>query len=98
MKSAMPKRLLSAMVLSTAILALGACERVGGLAPFTHVTEAPESAGGAISVQKGDSAYSLSRRYNVPLDAYPTLLRAEESANKLEAFINAHPDRQQVPQ
>jgi murein DD-endopeptidase MepM/ murein hydrolase activator NlpD len=63
----MSARLLPALVLSTAVLALGACERVGGLAPFTHVTEAPDSAGGAISVQKGDSAYSLSRRYNVPL-------------------------------
>ncbi len=63
----MSARLLPVLVLSTAVLALGACERVGGLAPFTHVTEAPESAGGAISVQKGDSAYSLSRRYNVPL-------------------------------
>jgi maleylacetoacetate isomerase len=37
------------------------------------------------------------RRYNVPLDAYPTLLRAEESANKLDGFAAAHPDRQQVP-
>ena len=37
------------------------------------------------------------RRYNVPLDAYPTLLRAEENANKLEAFAAAHPDRQPVP-
>lgn len=37
------------------------------------------------------------RRYNVPLEAYPTLLRAEENANKLEAFAAAHPDRQQVP-
>ena len=37
------------------------------------------------------------RRYDVPLDAYPTLLRAEENANKLEAFAAAHPDRQQVP-
>lgn len=37
------------------------------------------------------------RRYNVSLDAYPTLLRAEENANKLEAFAAAHPDRQQVP-
>ena len=36
------------------------------------------------------------RRYNVPLDAYPILLRAEENANKLEAFAAAHPDRQQV--
>jgi maleylacetoacetate isomerase len=37
------------------------------------------------------------RRYNLKLDAYPTLLRAEENANKLEAFAAAHPDRQQVP-
>jgi maleylacetoacetate isomerase len=37
------------------------------------------------------------RRYNVPLDAYPTLLRADENANKLEPFAAAHPDRQQVP-
>lgn len=38
------------------------------------------------------------RRYNVPLDSYPTLLRAEENANQLEAFAAAHPDRQQVPE
>ena len=37
------------------------------------------------------------RRYNVPLDSYPTLLRAEANANKLEAFAAAHPDRQEVP-
>jgi maleylacetoacetate isomerase len=37
------------------------------------------------------------RRYGVPLDAYPTLLRADENANKLEPFAAAHPDRQQVP-
>ena len=37
------------------------------------------------------------RRYNVPLDDYPTLLRAEENANKLDAFAAAHPDRQEVP-
>ena len=37
------------------------------------------------------------RRYNVPLDDYPTLLRAEENANKLGAFAKAHPDRQEVP-
>ncbi|PGH53772.1 gamma-D-glutamyl-meso-diaminopimelate peptidase [Azospirillum palustre] len=67
MKPAFSKRVLPALVLSTAVLALGACERVGGLAPFTTVSEVPDSAGGAISVQKGDSAYSLSRRYNVPL-------------------------------
>lgn len=37
------------------------------------------------------------RRYNVPLDDYPTLLRAEENANRLEPFAAAHPDRQEVP-
>jgi maleylacetoacetate isomerase len=37
------------------------------------------------------------RRYDVPLDDYPTLLRAEENANKLTAFAEAHPDMQQVP-
>jgi glutathione S-transferase len=37
------------------------------------------------------------RRYDVPLDAFPTLLRAEENANRLEAFAAAHPDRQRVP-
>jgi len=35
------------------------------------------------------------RRFNVPLDDYPTLLRAEENANKLEPFAAAHPDRQE---
>lgn len=35
------------------------------------------------------------RRFNVPLDGLPTLLRAEENANKLEAFAAAHPDRQE---
>jgi maleylacetoacetate isomerase len=35
------------------------------------------------------------RRYDVPLDAYPTLLRAEENANKLDAFVRAHPDNQE---
>jgi maleylacetoacetate isomerase len=37
------------------------------------------------------------RRFNVPLDAYPTLLRADENANNMEAFAAAHPDRQEVP-
>lgn len=37
------------------------------------------------------------RRFNVPLDDFPTLLRADENANKLEAFAAAHPDRQKVP-
>ena len=37
------------------------------------------------------------RRFNVPVDDFPTLLRAEENANKIEAFAAAHPDRQEVP-
>jgi maleylacetoacetate isomerase len=37
------------------------------------------------------------RRLAVPLDAYPTLLRAEANATALQAFAAAHPDRQQVP-
>jgi maleylacetoacetate isomerase len=37
------------------------------------------------------------RRFDVALDAYPTLLRAEDNANALDAFAAAHPDRQQVP-
>lgn len=37
------------------------------------------------------------RRFNVPLDDYPTLVRADENANRLEAFTAAHPDRQEQP-
>jgi maleylacetoacetate isomerase len=37
------------------------------------------------------------RRFNVRLDDFPTLLRAEENANKLDAFTAAHPDKQRVP-
>ena len=37
------------------------------------------------------------RRFDVSLGDYPTLLRADENANQLEAFAAAHPDRQQVP-
>ena len=33
------------------------------------------------------------RRFNVPLDAYPTLLRADAEASRLEPFAAAHPDR-----
>ncbi|HEX9965258.1 MAG TPA: maleylacetoacetate isomerase [Allosphingosinicella sp.] len=32
------------------------------------------------------------RRFEVPLDDYPTLLRVEAEANRLEAFAAAHPD------
>jgi len=37
------------------------------------------------------------RRVSAPLHDFPTLLRAEENANKVEAFAAAHPDRQEVP-
>jgi len=37
------------------------------------------------------------RRFNVPIDDFPTLLRAEENANKLGAFAAAHPERQEQP-
>ena len=37
------------------------------------------------------------RRFDVPIDDFPTLLRAEENANRIEAFAAAHPDRQEVP-
>lgn len=33
------------------------------------------------------------RRLEVPLDDYPILVRADEEANRLEAFAAAHPDR-----
>jgi maleylacetoacetate isomerase len=33
------------------------------------------------------------RRFSVPLDDYPTLLRADAEANRLEPFAAAHPDR-----
>ena len=34
------------------------------------------------------------RRFNVPLDAYPTLLRADANAAKIDAFRKAHPEEQ----
>jgi maleylacetoacetate isomerase len=37
------------------------------------------------------------RRFNVPIDDFPTLLRADENANSIEAFASAQPDRQEVP-
>ena len=33
------------------------------------------------------------RRFDVPLDDYPTLVRADAEANRIEAFAAAHPDR-----
>jgi len=38
------------------------------------------------------------RRFDVPLDDYPTLLRADENANKLDAFVKAHPENQEQAQ
>ena len=35
------------------------------------------------------------RRFSVPLDAYPTLRRADETASAHPAFAAAHPDRQE---
>ena len=37
------------------------------------------------------------RRFDVPLDSFPTLVRADANANRLEAFAAAHPERQEVP-
>ncbi len=37
------------------------------------------------------------RRFEVPLDAYPTLVRADAEANGLEAFAAAHPERVAPP-
>jgi maleylacetoacetate isomerase len=33
------------------------------------------------------------RRFDVPLDDYPTLVRADAEANQMEAFAAGHPDR-----
>ena len=37
------------------------------------------------------------RRFEVPLDPYPNLVRADAEANRLEAFAAAHPDRVAIP-
>ena len=36
------------------------------------------------------------RRFNVPVEAYPTLVRADANATALDAFARAHPDAQQA--
>jgi maleylacetoacetate isomerase len=36
------------------------------------------------------------RRFDVPLDAFPTLVRADASASALAAFADARPDKQEV--
>jgi maleylacetoacetate isomerase len=38
------------------------------------------------------------RRFDVPLESYPTLVRADANANGLEAFAAAHPYKQEKPQ
>ena len=38
------------------------------------------------------------RRFDVPLDAYPTLLRADAAACRLEPVAAAHPDRVRPPE
>ncbi len=38
------------------------------------------------------------RRFDVPLDSYPTVVRADENARQMEAFAAADPDRQEKPQ
>jgi maleylacetoacetate isomerase len=37
------------------------------------------------------------RRFEVPLEPYPALLRADEAASALPPFAAAHPDRQEQP-
>ena len=37
------------------------------------------------------------RRFDVPLEVYPTLQRADQSASRLDAFAAAHPDRVAPP-
>ena len=38
------------------------------------------------------------RRFDIPVDAYPTLVRADQNAAGIEAFAAAHPDRQEPSQ
>ena len=38
------------------------------------------------------------RRFEVPLDGFQTLLRADENAGRIEGFAAAHPDRQETSQ
>lgn len=57
----------AALALAVLVPLVAACQRTGPLPPVTTVSSAPESAGGGIIVARGDSVYTLSRRYNVPL-------------------------------
>ena len=65
----MSARALRAPLLALAVMLplTAACQRSGPLPPVTTVGNAPDSAGGAFIVARGDSLYTLSRRYNVPL-------------------------------
>ena len=38
------------------------------------------------------------RRFEVAVDSYPTLFRADANANRIEAFAGAHPDNQEQAQ
>ena len=38
------------------------------------------------------------RRFDIPVGAYPTLVRADQNAAEIEAFAAAHPDRQETSQ
>ncbi|HYG85114.1 MAG TPA: LysM peptidoglycan-binding domain-containing M23 family metallopeptidase [Azospirillum sp.] len=60
-------RPLALLALAVLVPLASACQRSGPLPPVTTVHNAPESAGGAIIVARGDNLYMLSRRYNVPL-------------------------------
>lgn len=42
--------------------------------------------------------YNARHRVEMPLEPYPALLRAEENANRHDAFAAAHPDRQEQVQ
>ncbi len=69
--------------------------------------EAMAAAGGAGRFLFGDSPTLAdlclvpqmfnARRFEVPLDAFPTLVRADAEASRLEAFAAAHPDRVAIP-
>jgi maleylacetoacetate isomerase len=64
-----------------------ALETMAGEGPFLG-GEAPDIADAFLVPQLYNA-----RRFDVPLDAYPKLLRAEVAAQQLDAFAAAHPDR-----
>ncbi|MFD1623219.1 peptidoglycan DD-metalloendopeptidase family protein [Azospirillum griseum] len=66
----MPARTRPFVAASLLVLSLAACERVGDLAPVINksgLSPADAAVTDTILVQKGDSAYIVARRYNVPL-------------------------------